>query len=336
MHKSGSTWINSYIHKKFRKIGLTAPPRNLYTEFFPGRKKENMDHIFHQRTDQERIELLERLRTFGLELNQKAHISEIKYIWPWFKKFFKDYDILICKRKHIFTHWLTILFFACVRKATNNIGEIDNTAITPSKQSRPRDEDVLKSTIQEYNVQFKFDQGEFDNFVSNIRFLNDVIIRELDKPQVMWLEDITTDKAAISFQRDTERTFANKVKASYNFDSVFGYYLGDYEQTVTSSVAAVSSVVERPMSFNWLYEKDDVVARVQRELVQYSVEPTEVTATVSHKLLQRDLADVFLLDYNIFDNRAFQIRRLDSNKQENMDINKFLKTFSALNKASSN
>ena len=193
MHKSGSTWINSYIHKKFRKIGLTAPPRNLYTEFFPGRKKENMDHIFHQRTDQERIELLERLRTFGLELNQKAHISEIKYIWPWFKNFFKDYDILICKRKHIFTHWLTILFFACVRKATNNIGEIDNTAITPSKQSRPRDEDVLKSTIQEYNVSFKFDQGEFNNFVSNIRFLNDVIIRELDKPQVMWLEDISTE-----------------------------------------------------------------------------------------------------------------------------------------------
>ena len=87
---------------------------------------------------------------------------------------------------------MTILFFACVRKATNNIGEIDNTAITPSKQTRPMDEDVLKSTIQEYNVQFKFNQGEFDNFVSNIRFLNDVIIRELEQPQVMWLEDIST------------------------------------------------------------------------------------------------------------------------------------------------
>ncbi len=192
MHKSGSAWINSYIHKRFRGIGLTAPPRNLYTEFFPGRLKENMNHIFNKPSDSERIELLEKLRTFGLELNQKAHISEIKYIWPWFKNFFKDYDILIVKRKNIFTHWLTILFFACVRKATNNIGEIDNTAITPSKQTRPMDEDVLKSTIQEYNVQFKFNQGEFDNFVSNIRFLNDVIIRELEQPQVMWLEDIST------------------------------------------------------------------------------------------------------------------------------------------------
>ena len=196
MHKSGSTWINSYIHKKFRKKGLTAPPRNLYSEFFPGRlnrHKENLNHIFLKPSYNERIELLERLRTFGLELNQKAHIQEIMPIWPWFKEFFKDYDILIVKRKNIFTHWLTILFFACVYKATNKIDGIDNSVITPDKIVRPTDEDVLKSTIQEYNVQFKFDQVLFSDFVNNIRFLNDVIIRELEQPQVMWLEDISTE-----------------------------------------------------------------------------------------------------------------------------------------------
>ena len=36
------------------------------------------------------------------------------------------------------------------------------------------------------------------------------------------------------------------------------------------------------------------------------------------------------------DSNSVTIRRLDSNKQENMDIKTFLKTFSALNKASSN
>jgi threonyl-tRNA synthetase len=36
------------------------------------------------------------------------------------------------------------------------------------------------------------------------------------------------------------------------------------------------------------------------------------------------------------DSNSLTIRRLDSNKQENMDIDQFLKTFSALNKASSN
>ena len=36
------------------------------------------------------------------------------------------------------------------------------------------------------------------------------------------------------------------------------------------------------------------------------------------------------------DSNSVTIRRLDSNKQENMELNIFLKTFSALNKASSN
>ena len=36
------------------------------------------------------------------------------------------------------------------------------------------------------------------------------------------------------------------------------------------------------------------------------------------------------------DSNSVTIRKLDSNKQENMDIELFLKTFSALNKASSN
>ena len=35
------------------------------------------------------------------------------------------------------------------------------------------------------------------------------------------------------------------------------------------------------------------------------------------------------------DSNSVTIRRLDSNKQENMELKKFLKTFSALNKASS-
>ena len=36
------------------------------------------------------------------------------------------------------------------------------------------------------------------------------------------------------------------------------------------------------------------------------------------------------------DSNSVTIRRLDTNKQENMELNLFLKTFSALNKASSN
>ena len=67
------------------------------------------------------------------------------------------------------------------------------TYITPSKIENGRDEDILKSTIQEYKVEFKFNKICWGYFVNCIRFLNDVVIEELHKPQVIWTEDLTTE-----------------------------------------------------------------------------------------------------------------------------------------------
>ena len=199
LHKSGSTWVQSYIHKKYRSFGVTLPPRNLYNEFLTdGNRKEDVDHIFVKRSYPKRIELLKQLRKFGLELAHKAHVPEIIPIWPWFKEFYKDHDILVLKRRHIFTHWLTILFYYNIKLATgSNVVKGNNkenyTYITPSKIENGRDEDILKSTIQEYKVEFKFNKICWGYFVNCIRFLNDVVIEELHKPQVIWTEDITTE-----------------------------------------------------------------------------------------------------------------------------------------------
>ena len=196
LHKSGSTWVQSYIHKKYRSFGVTLPPRNLYNEFLTnGNRKEDTDHIFVTRSNTKRIELLKQLREFGLELAHKAHVPEIVPIWPWFKEFYKEHDIIVLKRRHIFTHWLTILFYYNIKLATgSNVVKGNNkenyTYITPSKVQNGRDEDILKSTIQEYKIQFKFDEKRFRQFVLDVRFLNDVVLKELHKPQVIWTEDI--------------------------------------------------------------------------------------------------------------------------------------------------
>ena len=89
--------------------------------------------------------------------------SNGQFIWPWFKEFYKDHDILVLKRRHIFTHWLSILFYYNIKLATgSNVVKGNNkenyTYITPSKIESGRDEDILKSTIQEYKVEFKFNK----------------------------------------------------------------------------------------------------------------------------------------------------------------------------------
>ena len=60
---------------------------------------------------------------------------------------------------------------------------------------------------------------------------------------------------------------------------------------------------------------------------------------LNYKIRDHSLAKIPLLlicGKKEVDSNSVTIRRLDSNKQENMGIDQFLKTFSALNKASSN
>jgi hypothetical protein len=205
LHKSGSTWVFSYIHKHYRKRGITMPPNNFYSEFFCNHTSEldfthkinPLQKEFIKRSSEERFALLELLRKFGLELAHKAHVPEIIDIWPRFKEFYKDYDILVLKRRHIFSHYLHMLFFYCVQQAVGphflkGKEEEGYTHIVPSKIHHGRSEDILKSTILEYNVQFKHHDKYLKKFTRNIRFLNDVVIEELDRPEVIFTEDITT------------------------------------------------------------------------------------------------------------------------------------------------
>ena len=60
---------------------------------------------------------------------------------------------------------------------------------------------------------------------------------------------------------------------------------------------------------------------------------------LNYKIREHSLSKVPLLlicGKKEVDSKSVTIRRLDTNKQENMELNLFLKKFSALNKASSN
>ena len=241
LHKSGSTWVNSFIHKRYRRIGLVPPPSNLYTEFFCSSRMVLKDKTFVQRTDKERIALLEHLRTFGLELNHKVHVPDIIDEWNWFKEFYKDYDILVLKRRQLFSHWLSVLFFA------NIWDQRPDGVDVPDHNNDPKSEDILKSVIEVHNIKFKHIEKPWEGFINNIRFLNDVVIKELAKPQVIWLEDIdhawcekrfgvTLKKTIRPFKTmDYERYFKPedmaivKEKFKERFENEFQFYGYEYK-----------------------------------------------------------------------------------------------------------
>ena len=102
----------------------------------------------------------------------------------------------------------------------------------------------------------------------------------------------------------------------------------------------------------WISPLQTVVIPISEEFDNYEIQVSEKIKeagmsslvdlkkhNLNNKIRDHSLAKVPILLIcckKEVDSNSVTIRRLDSNKQENMELNKFLKTFSALNKASSN
>ena len=102
----------------------------------------------------------------------------------------------------------------------------------------------------------------------------------------------------------------------------------------------------------WISPLQTVVIPISEEFDEHAIEVSKkikqagISSNVdlkkhnlNYKIRDHSLAKIPLLlicGKKEVDSNSVTIRRLDSNKQENMDLNLFLKTFSALNKASSN
>ena len=88
-------------------------------------------------------------------------------------------------------------------------------------------------------------------------------------------------------------------------------------------------------------EFDDYASKVSRKIKEVGVSSTVDLKknNLNYKIREHSLAKIPILlicGKKEVDSNSVTIRRLNSNKQENMDLDLFLKTFSALNKASSN
>ncbi len=102
----------------------------------------------------------------------------------------------------------------------------------------------------------------------------------------------------------------------------------------------------------WISPLQTVVIPISEDFNNYAIEVSKkikqsgISSVVdlkkhnlNYKIRDHSLAKIPLLlicGKKEVDSNSVTIRKLDSNKQENMDLNLFLKTFSALNKASSN
>jgi len=197
MPRNGSTWVQSYIRASYKKTGYGVIPSitnklkySAVNEFFG-------PYDFTQLDTKAKINLIETLEKINLVMCHKVfahYFSNDPEFFKWFQNFYKDYNIILLRRRNI---WKTCISWIFHTTVSHYMGDVSHA--WHGQFDDEKNEDKLKSAIQTYKIPFKFNKGLFDYFVSEVRFYQDEVLPAFPNKWQMWLEDLTDEKLAEIF-----------------------------------------------------------------------------------------------------------------------------------------
>ncbi len=235
MPRAGSHYVGHYIKQAYLKKGIVGPEKNS-TEFF-----NNEDY---RQPLLQKIKLFEDMRdNFGLDMfsifhghDMSQHISmpskpHYTYLFDWFKDFYLGYTVVLLRRKNIWKHFVSFTFHNIIRDELTKFGK-ENREIHPWHFIDITHDDILKATIQNFNIKFKFTDAHFEKFLYYVRFFNEHVISYYkDRLNVhnLWLEDCGhSTLAGVFLPQDIRLTYENpfkpsKIKYLTYFDNTIEY-----------------------------------------------------------------------------------------------------------------
>jgi len=235
MPRAGSHYVGHYIKQAYLKQGIVGP-ENHSSEFF--------DNSSYTQPLRQKIKLFEDIRdNFGLDIfnifhghDMAQHLSmpskpHYTYLFDWFKDFYLGYKIVLLRRRNIWKHFVSFTFHNIIRDELTKFGK-ENREIHPWHFIDNTHDEVLKATIQNFNIKFKFTDAHFEMFLYYVRFFNEHVISYYeDKLNAthLWLEDCGHTKLAGMFlPLDKKTTYESpfrpsKVKYLTYFDNTLEY-----------------------------------------------------------------------------------------------------------------
>ena len=132
--------------------------------------------------------------------------------FKWFQSFYKDYNIILLRRRNIWKTYISVLFHNTIDKHINRSEDIHNWH---GRGIDETNEDLLKSAIQTYKIPFKFDKKHFTDFTNLVRFYQDEVIPAFPDKWQMWLEDLSDKKLAEIFQVEVQTEIAPLKRINY-------------------------------------------------------------------------------------------------------------------------
>jgi len=215
--RNGSTWVQSYIRAFYNLKGVCLPKHGIlakdslkYSAKNPLTTEEYFGGQYSQAIRNIKISVIENLEKQNLVLCHKVHtlyFLEDQYLWNWFKEFYKDYHIIILRRRNIWKTYISYLFHQTMDNFIINKGTISvdlNLHPWHGNSYSSTHEDIIKSTIQTNNIKFTYNYLIWKRFIKGVRFLQDDVIRHFSTKPKFWLEDLTNEKLAKIFQVEVQ------------------------------------------------------------------------------------------------------------------------------------
>ena len=215
MPRNGSTWVQSYIMAFYKKRDDGVIPSITDKLKFSSVNEFFGPYDFTQLDTKAKINLIETLEKINLVMCHKVfsqYFEKDPEFFKWFQSFYKDYNIILLRRRNIWKTYISLLFHNTIDKHVDMIEDIHEWH---GKDIDETNEDLLKSAIQTYKIPFKFDKQHFTNFTKSVRFYQDEVIPAFPDKWQMWLEDLSEKKLADMFKVEVQTKVAPFKRLNY-------------------------------------------------------------------------------------------------------------------------
>ena len=202
-----------------------------------------------------------------------------------------------------------------------------------------KSEAALLSAVKASNLEYSINKGEGAFYGPKIEFvLRDAIGRDWQCGTLQVDFNLPGRLGASYVDKDgTKKIPVMLHRALFgSLERFIGILIENYSGKFPFWISPLQTVVI-PISDEFNDYAMNICEKIKREGISSKTDLKD--NNLNYKIRDHSLAKIPLLlicGKKEVDTNSVTIRRLDSNKQENMELKKFLKTFSALNKASSN
>ena len=206
MPRNGSTWVQSYIMASYKNRIDSVIPYEIQTSYKTISTSNEFFDIkeYPQLETKEKIHLIETLEKINLVVCHKVFANmflDTPEMYPWFKEFYKDYNIILLRRRNIWKTYISLLFHNTIDKHVDmkeNLHMWHGKGVNETKEDFPI---ILANKATSLSIETQH-SNQRELVCAIILSYLEQLLRDLNSVIDLWLEFCGHLNKTISFKEE--------------------------------------------------------------------------------------------------------------------------------------